>query len=773
MKTIVRIARLELNSLFYSPVAWLALIIFIIQSGIDFAAALQMWERYQEMGSKPTMLTSQVYASPMWGLFSLEQGNLYLYIPLLTMGLISREIHSGSIKLLLSSPVTIPEIVFGKYLAMITYGLILLSVLVLCGAAGAFFIKSIDIKLLLSGLLGLYLLICAYSAIGLFMSCLTSYQVVAAISTFVIFAVLGYIGNVGQTIDFVRHITWFLSISGRSAQLISGLISTKDVGYFLIVIALFLGLAILKLRAGRESIPPMLKTVRYVLLVSVMLLLGYLSSRPALTGYVDMTATKSRTLTPNSQRVMKNMHLPLKIHTYVNMLDANYFYGLPNFRNQDRDFFEQYQRFLPDLTIDYVYYYDTSKNERLFKNNSGVSLSALAQRAAHSADFDFRKVLTPAAMKERVDLGPEEYRFVRQLEYANDHSPDSNGRSRKTFLRMFDDNVRVPGETEITAALKRLIVTPPRVAFLTGNNERSMDKAGDKDYKMAARELTFRYSLINQGFDVIDLSLPDSSIPKDISAVVLADPKTAFSPEELDKLSRYLSAGGNMLIAGEPGGQDLLNPLLRSFGVQMTSGTMIQDSKDFAPDFVRATFSSGAETCTPAYETLRQDHSTIAMSGAAGLTYEETGMYTIHPILVTDEKNTWNRPGGPGPDTGKLAYNALLGDDKRQATLALALTRKVGARQQKIMVLGDADFMSNAELARRNAKTANFPFIVELFKWFSDGEFPIDTKRPEAPDNKFFITRDDIYLLRIVLLVVIPAILLIGASVLLIRRMRS
>jgi ABC-2 type transport system permease protein len=160
------------------------------------------------------------------------------------------------------------------------------------------------------------------------------------------------------------------------------------------------------------------------------------------------------------------------------------------------------------------------------------------------------------------------------------------------------------------------------------------------------------------------------------------------------------------------------------------------------------------------------------MPGAAGLTYSDSGVYAIHPMLVTDQRNTWNRPGGLGPDTGKIACNPLLGDDKRQAVLGLTLTRKMGAKQQRIMIMGDADFMSNAELARRNAKTSNFPFVAELFKWFSNGEFPIDTTRPGSADNKFLIDRDDIYLLRVILLGVIPVILLIMASVLLIRRLR-
>lgn len=740
MKTIARIARLELSALFYSPVAWLTLIIFIIQSGLDFASTLQLFERYQEVGEKMDNLTRDVYSSSIFGLFSLVQGNLYLYIPLMTMGLVSREIHSGSIKLLLSSPVTISEIVLGKYLAMMVYGLAFLSVLILCSAAGTFFIRSADTGLLFSGLLGLYLLICAYSAIGLFMSCLTSYQVVAAISTFVVFAALNYIGNLGQTVAFVRDITWFLSISGRAAQFITGLITSKDVLYFIIVIALFLGLAILKLKANREALSPVRKTIRYTVLVVSMLLLGYLTSRPALTGYADLTATQSRTLTPNSQKIVKQMNGRLKVHSYVNMLDANNYYGLPGSGNRDQVFFEQYLRFLPGLSFDYTYYYDSSKNDKLYRNNPGLSLKELAKRSAHSAEFDFNKLLNPAEMKKIIDLAPEEHRFVRQFEYESKEK-----KMTYSYLRIFDDVTHVPSESEISAALKRLIVTPPKIAFLTGNGERSMDRIGDKDYRIIARQLTFRYSLVNQGFDVLNLSLPDSSIPKDITAVVLADPRMSFSPEELQKLNHYLDAGGNMLIAGEPGNQALLNPLLQGLGVQLGTDTIMQPGKDFAPDFVRATLASPKQENGPNYEDLRKEHAEIGMPGVTTLSYSTNSPFAINPLLVKDQ----------------------------HTVLALTLTRPAGSRQQKIIVLGDADFMNNVESGRRNAKTANFSFITGLFKWLSDDEFPIDTKRQDTPDNRFRITREDIGLVRIVLLGIIPGILLIAGSILLIRRVRK
>lgn len=222
MKKIRRIARLELSLLFYSPIAWILLIIFIIQCGITFTGLIEAREATQQLGNPLNNLTILVFGGSE-GFFSTVQHKLYLYIPLLTMGLMSREISSGSIKLLLSSPVTNREIILGKFAAMLAYGLLLVLVLLGILVAGLFSIDALDVKFVLGGILGLYLLMCAYSAIGLFMSSLTSYQVVAAISTLALFALLSFIGTVGQSTDFVRDITYWISIDGRADNFINGL----------------------------------------------------------------------------------------------------------------------------------------------------------------------------------------------------------------------------------------------------------------------------------------------------------------------------------------------------------------------------------------------------------------------------------------------------------------------------------------------------------------------------------------------------------------------
>ena len=159
-----------MQSLFYSPIAWLILIIFTFQSAGLFGGHLAGAIMPKELGYSISDLTFKLFVD-QWsgGIFPVIQGYLYLYIPLLTMGLMSRELSSGSIKLLYSSPVTNWQIILGKYLSMMIYGLVMMFVLVVFILIAYFSIKDFDLPMVLSGLLGLYFLLCVYAAVGLFM----------------------------------------------------------------------------------------------------------------------------------------------------------------------------------------------------------------------------------------------------------------------------------------------------------------------------------------------------------------------------------------------------------------------------------------------------------------------------------------------------------------------------------------------------------------------------------------------------------------------------
>lgn len=735
MKVIFRIARQELSLLFHSPVAWLILIVFPIQIGVNFLHYIQMLGRAQRMGNHFNEVTAIVYTNLQEGFYPGVKNTLYFYIPLLTMGLISRELHSGSIKLLLSSPIKVRDIVLGKYMAMMGYGALLLLIIGAYGVAGSYFITNIDWALLVSGAMGLYLLICAYAAIGLFMSSLTTYQVVAAISTLAVLAGLNFVGGLFQGNDTVRHITYFLSISGRTEQFIYGLISTQDIVYFLLVIGFFLAITAMRLQDQREARPAAARTLRYLGLVGSCFLVGYLSTLPALTGYADMTATQTHTLGPQSRALIEKMDKPLRITTYVNILDHNYHLGAPEKKSEDERILTPYRRFMPDMEMEYVYYYDFSNNEGLYKNYPGESDAAIAKKVADIQDLDYKKVLKPEEVKKRVDLQPEENRLVRSLQYGD----------KQAFLRYYNDFRIYPGEQEFTAVLKRL-VTPgeiPVSTFVLGNGERSITKAGDADFRNFVNELTFRGALINQGFNADTVNLAAQEISPKTSVLVVAAPNKAFSTEAQQKIDAYIAAGRNLLVIAEPGAQALLRPTLGQLGVQPGDSAVVEESRDYAPDFILARFADSAGVMAPRLDAFRADKGVVSMPGVLPLRYSTaTGFRTV-PLL-----------------------QAQNGD-----ALALAAERNVNGKSQRIIVTGDADFMSSGELARRKPNIWNQPLITEMFRWFTNGDFPVNTG---AIRSKDVIDSDDkgILTMRILFFGLIPGALLIFAAALLLYRKR-
>jgi len=766
---IFKIAKTELRNLFYSPIAWFLIIVFLIQCGMVYMGLINTNARSQEMGGRALEymkeLTDRVYTGK-GGLFSSVMGNLYLYIPLLTMGLISREINGGTIKLLYSSPVTVSQIVLGKYLAIMIYSMILVFIVGIFMVAGAFHIVHVDFGMLISAALGFYLLLAVYSAIGLFMSSLTTYQVVAALSTFVMIGILSYIGDVFQDIDFVRDITYFLSLSGRTNHMLRGLITSKDVLYFILIAYMFVALTIYKLKAGRESLSFAVKTGRYAAIIISALLVGYISSRPALIAYLDTTANKNNTLTPNAQHIVEELGKDkLEITVYNNLLDSHAWLGFPEMRNRYLSVWEYYTRFKPDIEFKFVNYYDSIPDISNMKMQyPGKNLEQMAQLQAKNLSVDFKMFKSPAEIHKIIDLKPEDNRFVMHLKYKN----------KTTFLRVFDDQQIFPSETEVAAAFKRLMSAKlPKIAFLTGDLERDITKISDRDYAILSNAPTFRNSLVNQGFDVDTVALDKQDIPSGISTLVIADPRTAFSAVTLAKIQAYIAKGGNLLIAGEPGKQSVLNPVLSALGVKLMDGTIVQPSPQFSADLVLPELTTTAAAFSKPLAKNYKDSLNAIMKGVTGISYTSTSGFNVKPLLMSNKDLSWLKMKKFVTDSAQLVFSAAEGDIHGTFPTAVSLTRKVGNKDQRIIVTGDADFMDNEILKRYSGGTSNFTFSTAVYSWLSEGEFPIDTTRPDAIDNRVTVTMDQVAMQKIIFVWILPALLLAFASVLLIRRKRK
>ena len=763
-KMIYNIARTELQMLFYSPVAWLILVVFGVQAGILFADNIAGLVSSQEMGYSVAGASMSIFTSPWGGIFPSIQNYLYFYIPLLTMSLVSKELSSGSIRLLYSSPITNFQIIVGKFLSMMIYGLFMIGILFLIVLCSWGVVKDFDWPMVFTGLLGLYLLICAYAAIGIFMSSLTSYQIVAAIGTFAVLMMLSMVGGWWQEYDLVRDVTYWLAMSGRSGKFIAGLICSEDLLYFIIVVCLFLALTIIRLNAVRQKIRFVITLGRNLGVILLVCVLGYITSMPQMKVYYDATATKSNTLTPNSQEIVAKLDGGMTITTYINALDPGAsWYAAFHFLKPDMERFDQYLRFKPDMKLKYVYYYDTTANPQLDRRFPNKTLREKMIEVCKIYGMDSNRFMTPEKIREKIDLSGEGNTFVRQIVRDN---------GQKAWLRIYNDMQRFPSEREITAAFKRMVMELPKVGIVQGHGERSFYGNKDRDYSAFANDKAFRHSLLNQGFDVEEVTL-DEQVPVHINIMMIADMRDWLSPEQEANLQQYIDRGGNLFILGEPKRRDVMNKLFAKFGYEMTTGVLVkQDTNLLADVIISYPTKEAADSIAYDFGTMRRYKMAMSTPSVAGLEkiadkgYKETIMFKTDTIRVWNELETTDFVD----DTVRL--NPAIGEVEKIYTTVVALSKKVGDREQKIVLTGDADCISNGEFGRRvpTVRTSNYTLITGSFFWLSDNEVPIDVRRPPLPDDKVYVAKTGAAVIKWSFMVIIPLLLAVAGILIWVRR---
>jgi len=763
MKPIINITRTELRTFFYSPIAWLVLIIFSFQCGLSLTDNLSAAITDSHAGFRMFDLTGRLLAY-FNGYFSSVHKTVFLYLPLLTMGLISRELSSGSIKLIFSSPINTTELVLGKYLAMLIYCLLMSLIAALAIIPAALSIGHFDYGLAFSGLFSTFLLISTYAAIGLFMSCLTAYQVAAAISTMVLLGALTYVGEIGKGTDTVRDITGFLSIAGRAENLRDGLMISTDMTYFALVIVFFLLLSMYYLSAKQKVTTLTFKTIRLTSVLAVFSLVCYTASKPALTYYFDFTATKQRTIANDVQQALQAIDGPMKVTTYVNLLDESYWeYVSPDHRKKDRDFWLPYVRFKPEIKFEYVYYYGKIDNPYLYQANPRSTDRQLAAKIADAYNLNMDKILPVEKLADKNILATQGNTTVRILE-ANGH---------KVPLRLFEGELDAnPNQQDINDALRLLKEKPVRIAFLTGEAERRFDQPGDLDYKTTLAQLRKRHALVNHGFEFMTttaLTPVDSSV----DVLVIADPRVEISPVKQYNIADYVDKGRNLLILGDPGSSSVLNPIVQQLGLRFKPGIIVQSHDGLAPTLAKMQIQPTAKILDyPKFESNIGGF--ITSTGITAIEANDKAGFSLFPILGNDPENNWMRSSGMLPDTGKVIFQSKLGDQRGKVLTAYGLKRqKDDHREQRILVFGDADWLTAPEVYRPYQQVGphhNFQMTDAIFKWLSNGRFPRDIYQTPPPDSVIKGDKGSVFRFRIFFLGLLPGLLLATGAILLIRR---
>jgi len=236
------IAKREFRSMFLSPLAWVILAVIQIILAWSFFTSIDLFFSVQAdlatMKNAPG--ATDLIISP---LFEVASVILLMITPLLTMRLLSEEKRNGTISLLLSAPVSISEIVLGKYLGLLFFIstiLFLISLMPLSLLMGT----ELDLAKLFSGVLGLFLIVAAFSAAGLYMSSLTENPMIAAISTFGLLLLLWMINVNSASVTGGDSVLNYLSLHTHFSVMLRGILNTKDIAYFLLFIFSFIVLTI-------------------------------------------------------------------------------------------------------------------------------------------------------------------------------------------------------------------------------------------------------------------------------------------------------------------------------------------------------------------------------------------------------------------------------------------------------------------------------------------------------------------------------------------------
>ncbi|MBO0722428.1 MAG: ABC transporter permease subunit [Blastocatellia bacterium] len=262
MKGILAIFRREMNSYFVSPIAYIVIGFFLVITGYFFSVYLSVYmERAfmaqmqaQRMGGPADMDVPSLVIRSFIGVIAFIQ--LFL-IPMLTMGVYAEERKRGTMEMLMTSPLTELQIVLGKYLASLTLvSLMLAPTLIYFIVMSKYSDPAMPWRIVWSGYLGVFLLAAVLLAVGSFISSLTENQIIAGVSTFVIFLILWVIDvGVRGASTTTGEIFKYLSILQHYDTFSQGVIDTSSIIFYVsfTVLGLFLTLRTLESMRWRRA----------------------------------------------------------------------------------------------------------------------------------------------------------------------------------------------------------------------------------------------------------------------------------------------------------------------------------------------------------------------------------------------------------------------------------------------------------------------------------------------------------------------------------------
>lgn len=316
-------------------------------------------------------------------------------------------------------------------------------------------------------------------------------------------------------------------------------------------------------------------------------------------------------------------------------------------------------------------------------------------------------------------------------------------------------------EQSLTNALVRLNRSEkPLAIFITGHGERDAQSDANTGYNTLASKL------LEKGFDARSLNLLDHDIPKKTRVLVIAAPSHKLLPGEVAKIQQYIKSGGNLLWLHDPGELHGLEPLTKQLGVEFPKGVVV-DTNPTLRQTLRIQHPAVIPVLTyfPHKITEGLKYNTLFAIASPVKAVKDSGWEAKH--LFNSLPGSWIESKGFTMD---VAFDPDQGDVEGPVDLAYALERKPekSDRQQRVVVVGDSDFLANSYVGAG----ANLMLAMNMFNWLSQDDQLIAIDPKKAPDTKLVLQNNEILFISLLFLVVIPVTLL-GSGIFIWYRRRN
>ena len=346
------------------------------------------------------------------------------------------------------------------------------------------------------------------------------------------------------------------------------------------------------------------------------------------------------------------------------------------------------------------------------------------------------------------------------------------------------ENLRALSEQTITTALQRLAYAGEQwVVFLEGHGERRIE--GDEPDSLAM----FTQVLRDKGLKVRGLNLAKNpGIPDNTSVLVVASPQRNLLPGEQQIIADYVKAGGNLLWLADPEYDAGLQPVAEVLGVEW------QDGYAIFPDFQMlgtghpGFFLSFDYPPSPVTQGL---YDITVFPLVRSISWQADSGFVVQPFLKTGP-NSWLETG---PIGGNVTFDEAEGDIPGPLDIGVHLSRSVTpestaesseegpdgaesaeeqsepaeAKSQRVALVGDSDFITNAYLA----EISNQQLGLNLVQWLASRDEQLNIDIPEAPDNALYLPPWAIIALAACFVLVLPlGLIAFGVTRWVIRRRR-